>query len=179
MKQSEVQKELDRFSKSVIKEARKNLTTLKKNHTKGLWESLKGNVKSMPNSLSIDFEMNLYGQFQDKGVKGVGGVRETTSKFKSTNNKGKMWKQNAPQSEFKFKIGKKPSVKHFMQWSASKGLNPYAVRDTVYHQGIKPSLFFTKPFEAAFKRLPDELIEKFGLDAMNLFKQTQFKNEKK
>ena len=157
MKQSEVQKELDRFSKSVIKEARKNLTTLKKNHTKGLWQSLKGNVKAMPNSLSIDFEMNLYGQFQDKGVKGVGGVRETTSKFKRTNNKGKMWKQNAPQSEFKFKIGKKPSVKHFMQWSASKGLNPYAVRESV----------------------PDELIEKFGLDAMNLFKQTQFKNEKK
>jgi hypothetical protein len=30
MKQSEVQKELDRFKKSVIKEARKNLTTLKK-----------------------------------------------------------------------------------------------------------------------------------------------------
>ena len=66
MKQSEVQKQLDRFSKSVIKEARKNLTTLKKNHTKGLWQSLKGNVKAMPNSLSIDFEMNLYGQFQDK-----------------------------------------------------------------------------------------------------------------
>jgi hypothetical protein len=30
MKQSEVQKELDRFKKSVIKEARKNLTRLKK-----------------------------------------------------------------------------------------------------------------------------------------------------
>ena len=179
MKQSEVQKELDRFSKSVIKEARKNLTTLKKNHTKGLWESLKGNVKVMPNSLSMDFEMNLYGQFQDKGVKGVGGVRESTSNFKSTNNKGKMWKQNAPNSPFKFKEGVKPSVKHFMQWSASKGLNPYAVRESVYHQGIKPSLFFTKPFEAAYSRLPDELKEKFGLDAVNLFKETQFKNEKK
>jgi hypothetical protein len=77
------------------------------------------------------------------------------------------------------KIGKKPSVKHFLQWSASKGLNPYAVRESVYHQGIKPSLFFTKPFEAAFKRLPDDLIEKFGLDAEKLFMNTQFKNEKK
>jgi hypothetical protein len=46
-------------------------------------------------------------------------------------------------------------------------------------QGIKPSLFFTKPFEAAFKRLPDDLIEKFGLDAEKLFMNTQFKNEKK
>ena len=179
MKQSEVQKELDRFKKSVIKEARKNLTTLKKNHTKGLYDSIKGNVKSMPNSISIDFEMSLYGQFQDKGVKGVGGVRASTSKFKRTNNKGKMWKQNAPNSEFKFKVGKKPSVKHFLQWSASKGLNQYAVRESVYHQGIKPSLFFTKPFEAAFKRLPDDLIEKFGLDAEKLFMNTTFKNEKK
>jgi hypothetical protein len=42
MKQSEVQKELDRFKKSVIKEARKNLTTLKKNNTKGLYDSIKG-----------------------------------------------------------------------------------------------------------------------------------------
>jgi len=25
-------------------------------------------------------------------------------------------------------------------------------------------LFFTKPFEQGFKKLPDELIEKFGLD---------------
>jgi hypothetical protein len=40
-------------------------------------------------------------------------------------------------------------------------------------------LFFTKPFEAAFKRLPDDLIEKFGLEAEKLFKETQFKNEKK
>ena len=71
MKQSEVQKELERFRNYVIAEARKNLTILKKNHTKGLWQSLKGNVKAMPNSLSMDFEMNLYGQFQDKGVKGA------------------------------------------------------------------------------------------------------------
>jgi hypothetical protein len=52
-------------------------------------------------------------------------------------------------------------------------------RESVYHQGIKPSLFFTKPFEAAFKRLPDDLIEKFGLDAEKLFMNTTFKNEKK
>jgi len=178
MEQSEVQKELERFRNYVIAEARKNLTNDKKNHTKSLWNSLQGTVKAMPNSFYLDFEMDLHGRFQDRGVKGVGGVRATTSKFKKTNNKGKMWKQNAPQSPYSFKIGNKPSVKHFLQWSATKGLSPYAVRDSVYHQGIKPSLFFTKPFEAAFNRLPDELIEKFGLDAKNLFMYTQFANEK-
>jgi hypothetical protein len=50
---------------------------------------------------------------------------------------------------------------------------------SIYMSGIKPSLFFTKPFEAAFKRLPDDLIEKFGLDAEKLFMNTTFKNEKK
>jgi hypothetical protein len=37
--------------------------------------------------------------------------------------------------------------------------------------GIKPSLFFTKPFEAAYKQLPEELVEKYGLDALKLFNQ--------
>ncbi len=71
MKQSEVQKELERFRDYVIKEARSNLTRSQKNVSKGLYESLKGNVKAMPNSLSMEFEMNQYGQFQDKGVKGA------------------------------------------------------------------------------------------------------------
>ena len=44
MKQSEVQKELERFRNYVIKEARTNLTRNKKNVSKGLYESLKGNV---------------------------------------------------------------------------------------------------------------------------------------
>jgi hypothetical protein len=89
-----------------------------------------------------------------------------------------MWKQNATNSPFKFKEGVKPSVKHFLQWSANKGLNPYAVRESVYHQGIKPSLFFTTPFERAFLRLPDELIEKFGLDVEELFSYALQKDNK-
>ena len=182
MTQSEVQKQLDRFSKSVIKEARKNLTTLKKNHTKGLWQSLKGNVKAMPNSLSIDFQMNLYGQFQDKGVKGA-----NPSLVKNG-------KQKAPNSPFSFK-SKMPPVDPLSKWAQKKNIRfrnadgTYAkggyktlgfwLQKRIFAQGIKPSLFFTKPFEAAFKRLPNQLIEKFGLDAVNLFKETQFKNEKK
>ena len=48
----------------------------------------------------------------------------------------------------------------------------YLVRSAIYKNGIKPSLFFTKPFEAAFKNLPDELIEKFGLDLDKLINDT-------
>ena len=44
--------------------------------------------------------------------------------------------------------------------------------------GIKPSLFFTKPFEAAFKKFPDQLVEKYGLDMLQLFDEITQENLK-
>lgn len=166
MQRELIQEELKIFIRNVVQQSRSNLTKNKKNHTKKLYNSIKGFSKVSKNSIELWFEMELHGQFQDKGVKGAGGVRKSTSVFNRRNNKGKIWKQNAPNSPFAFR-DKKPSVKHFEAWANSKGLNPYAVREAVYHQGIKPSLFFTKPFEKAFKDLPNELIDKYGLDMAN------------
>jgi hypothetical protein len=170
MNRKELQKELDKFGRYVVQQSRSNLTRGKKNASKELYNSIGFTVETFPNSFSFFFEMEDYGEFQDKGVRGVGGVRRSTSKFKRTNNKGKLWKQKGGNSPFSFKKGdsNKPSVKHFVEWSNRKGLSAFAVREAVYHQGIKPSLFFTKPFEAAFRRLPDELIEAFGLDLDNI-----------
>ena len=192
MTQSEVQKELERFRNYVIKEARSNLTRDKKNVSKGLFQSLKGNVKAMPNSFSMDFEMNDYGKFQDKGVKG----KDPSKVSKNARIKG----QQAPNSPYKFGSGSASGqwgmfVSNIQKWAQKRNIRlrddkgkykkggystiAQIIAGNIYNRGIKPSLFFTTPFEAAFKRLPDELVEKFGLDAMNLFKQTQFKNEKK
>ncbi len=44
----------------------------------------------------------------------------------------------------------------------------FALAAHIQKYGIKPSLFFTKPFEKAFKKLPDVLIDKYGLDAETL-----------
>jgi hypothetical protein len=162
-------KSLEKFRDYVIQQARTKLTQLKKNNTKTLYDSINAEIKVMPNSIRVYFNMSDYGFYQDQGVKGVGGTRATTSKFKSTNNKGKMWRQKAPNSPFSFKEGVKPSVKHFKEWSAKKGLNAFAVRESVYRQGIAPSLFFTTPFEKAFKNLPDDLIKAYGLEAEETF----------
>ena len=40
----------------------------------------------------------------------------------------------------------------------------YIIARSIYNKGIKASLFFTKPFEKGFKRLPEELLEAYGLD---------------
>ena len=68
----ETEKELKKFRDYVIKESRTNLTKLKKNSSKKLYNSLKGEYKLMANSFSMYFSMEDYGQFQDKGINGVG-----------------------------------------------------------------------------------------------------------
>ena len=57
------------------------------------------------------------------------------------------------------------------QFATRKGL-AYIMARSIYMNGIKPSLFFTKPFEAAYKKLPNELIDKFGIEASKLFMDT-------
>jgi hypothetical protein len=47
----------------------------------------------------------------------------------------------------------------------------WAIARSVYKKGIKPSLFFTKPFEAAFERLPEEMVESYGLTIENFLIQ--------
>ena len=168
--ESEVQKELKRFRDYVIQQARYNLTKSKKNSSKELYNSLNGEVKVFPNSIGLYFEMKDYGLFQDKGVKGA-----NPSLVKNG-------KQKAPNSPYSYK-SKFPPTKSLDKWIVRKGIAPkdakgkfisrqslkYLIARSIYAQGIAPSLFFTKPFERAYKKLPDELIDKYGLDVVRLF----------
>ena len=162
MKKSEVQKSLERFRNHVISVSRRNLTRLRKNTSKKLYDSLKGNLKVSTNSFELEFSMEDYGLFQDKGVSGTKKKYNTPYSYKS----------------------KMPPVKAFDKWLVRKGIAPrkngkfasrkslaFLIARSVYRNGIKPSLFFTKPFEAAYKNLPQELIEKYGLDAIDLYNQ--------
>jgi hypothetical protein len=169
MKQSELQLELNKFRDYVISQAKANLTRGGKNVSKRLYNSIKGNVKANPNSFEMDFSMDEYGIYQDKGVSGI--KKKYNTDYKYTN--------------------KMPPAKAFDKWVVRKGLAPrekgkfksrkslsFAIARSVYYNGIKPSLFFTKPFEKAIKRLPNDLVEAFGLDAIKLFNNTVFPNQK-
>lgn len=153
----EVKIELSKFAKSVIKASRQNLTKKGKNSSKQLYNSLDFNLRVMKNSISFEFLMEAYGKFQDQGVSGVEQTYNTPFSYKT----------------------KMPPPKAFDKWIVKKGLEgirdkegkfvsrkslQYMIARSVFKKGIKPSLFFTKPFEAAFKRLPEDLINKFGFD---------------
>ena len=171
MKQSEVQKKLDEFRKYVISQAKRNLTTpINHNMSRNLYNSIKGTTKAMPNSIFIEFEMLPYGLVQDKGIRG----KNSSAK--------------APNSPYKFGIGKGPKgglTNAINQWVKQRRIQfknkqgkfmsydstALLITRSIYSKGIKPSLFFTKPFEAAFKKLPKELVVKYGLDINELFIQ--------
>ena len=149
---------LIKFGKYVIQQARSNLTKGKHNFNKTLYNSLRYSVYYSNDKFSMSFFMEDYGKFQDKGVRGAGGTRKSTSAFKRTNNKGKIWKQKAPNSPFAYK-DKKPPVSAFKDWAQSKGLNPFAVRESVFRQGITPTKFFSTPFNIAINKLPPEIAD--------------------
>lgn len=164
MAQDEIQKALDEFRDYVIKQARSKLTRMGKNSSKKLYESITGEVKAMPNSISMEFSMEEYGFYQDKGVSGK--EKKYDTPFSYTN--------------------KMPPPKKLDKWIVRKGIAPrdkngkfikrksltFLIARGIYKNGIKPSLFFTKPFEAAYKKLPNELIEKYGIEAEKLFMDT-------
>jgi hypothetical protein len=163
----ETEKELEKFVRYVVLKSRKNLDTLKKNSSKKLYNSIKGESKLFKNSFGVYFSMEDYGHFQDKGVNGL--VKNQGSKYS--------FRKGYPSRQMLANLDK---------WIIRKGIAPrnkegkfmsrqslkFAIAKKIFRNGIKPSLFFTKPFEKAFNRLPIELIDKYGLDAITLFNST-------
>jgi hypothetical protein len=152
---------LERFKRNVIEQSKRNLISLGKDGGR-LIESIDGKIEVFPNSVGIEFFMEDYGEFQDKGVKGV--------------------KSGESKAGYSYK-DKMPPPSKFDAWTVRKGIAPrdskgkfmsrkslnFAIAKSVFNHGIKPSQFFTKAFETAFRKLPDDLILDYGLQAEEQF----------
>ena len=165
MEKNEQQIILEQFRDYVIKQARTNLTRLKKNSSKKLYDSIKGEIKAMPNSLRVYFDMADYGFYQDKGVSGTKKKYNTPFAYSTKRPPLKPIQDWVTKRRFQFK--NKESGK-FMSYQSTA----YLIAGGILKNGIKPSLFFTKPFEKAFERLPDELVEAYGLDLEQFLQYT-------
>jgi len=167
---SERLKALQKFRDLVVAEAKNELQRLGKDSSGKLRNSIKGEVKEFPNSIGVYFEMEPYGNFQDKGVSGTQRKFDTPYSYKS---------KMPPPSAFDKWIVKKGIAPRSAsgKFQSRKGLQ-FAIARTIFKQGIKPSLFFTRPFEAAYKTLPDTLIDKYGLDAEQLLNEILDQNLK-
>ena len=150
---------LNKFAKYVVQQSRSNLTKGRKNASKSLYNSIQAKTSTGANSFSIAFIMDEYGMYQDKGVSGT--QKKYNTPFKYTN--------------------KMPPIKPLADWAKFKNIRlrnakgqfakgnyksiGFLISRSIYRKGIKPSLFFTKPFEKAFLNLPNQVVEAFALDA--------------
>jgi len=156
---------IKQFRDYVIQQSRSNLTKGRKNVSKELYNSLKGEIVQEDNYAIVGFRMADYGQFQDQGVKG---------KFKSA---------KAPNSPFKFGSGSGKSgglTKGIEKWVKQRGIQfkdkktgkfisykstAFIITRSIYATGMKPSLFFTKPYNAGFQKyINTDLAKAFSLD---------------
>ena len=162
---TEVDNVIKKFRDYVIQQARSNLTKGGKNVSKELYNSLKGEIVTENGFSIVGFSMDDYGAFQDKGVKGKSSsAKAPNSPFKfgsGTGKKGGLTKGIEKWVRLKgFQFRDKTSGK-FMSYQATA----FLITRSIFHKGIKPSLFFTKPFEAGYKKYIDvDLIKAFGQD---------------
>ena len=159
------QEVINKFRTYVIQQSRSNLTKGGKNVTKGLYDSLKSEVLKEKDYFLIGFSMDEYGAYQDKGVKG---------KYKS---------DKAPNSPYKFGSGKGQKGglrKGIEKWVVQKGIQfrdkksgrfisyqstALIISRSIYFTGIKGSFFFTKPFEAGYRKyINTDLVKAFAAD---------------
>ncbi len=157
-----------KFRDYVVSQSRANLTKGNKNVTKTLWSDIKGSDPINEGGFFlVEFNLGRYGSFQDEGVKGA---------VHDGNNK-------APNSRFSFK-SKLPPYSPILKWVKTRGFlfrndktgrmmsqktTAYLVQRGIFKKGIKPSLFFTKAYEAGYKKYIDKsLVLAFGDDVGTL-----------
>lgn len=172
LNRDETNKALTKFAKYVVTQAKANLTRKNMKTSGNLYNSIKYEFEQGKNSFFLNFLMEDYGVFQDLGVKGAGSGSA------------------APNSPFRFGTGsgKKGGLrKAILQWVQMKGIQfrdletgkfmsydttAHLIARSIYMKGLYPTGFFSKPFEKGFERMPDELIEAYGLDLEKFLQYT-------
>ena len=170
---------LDKYAKYVIQQARTNITKgYPPNGTKNASMNLYNSLSYYIDDGSVFFEMLDYGAFVDEGVRG---------KNPSALPKNSKWhgKQRARNSPYKFgtKSGAKGGLTRGLdKWIIRKGIAPrdksgkfmsrktlkYLMARSIYLSGIRPTMFFTKPFDKGFIKYSEEIVLGFMEDNINM-----------
>lgn len=169
-RQERIQAVLDRFGKYVVQQARANLTRKNKNVTKDLYNSITWNSQAAKSGASFSASLSMlpYGEFQDQGVKGKSSTYGASqgSPFRFGTGKGKKgglteamqkWVR-ARRLQFRDKKGK------FLSYDSTA----FLIARSVYQKGIPASMFYSRPFNLAYQKLPSELVQAYELTPEDL-----------
>ena len=145
----------------IITEAKENLSKGGKYGSYNASGSLNDSIKAVDTTdvngvVSTGIKMNTYGEFIDKGVSGV--KKKYKTEYKYTN--------------------KRPPASALDKWIVRRGIAPrddkgrfiprksiaWIISNSIFYNGIKPTLFLTKPFERYTKNMKQEIAFAFGED---------------
>ena len=162
-----VVEELNKFGKYVVQQSKSNLSKKKHRDTSNLYKGIKFEVTEQKDSTTLSFDFgtaNDYWQFVDKGVKGVSSsAKAPNSPFKFGTGTGKGggltkgingW---VARKRFQFKDRQ---TGQFLSYKATA----FLIIRSIWNKGLATTNFFTKPFEQAFKRVPDAIYAAYGLE---------------
>lgn len=174
-----VKKSFENFAKAVVKQSRSNLTREGHRVSDKLYKSL-GDwevIVSRRGSVSLIFNMEDYGVYQDRGVKG------------SDPQKSHKMREFTP---YKYTT-KAPPFKDLRKWVGARRFQfrdretgrfksydetARLIQQSIYKKGIPQTLFFTKPFKRNFGKLPEEILDSFQKDVESWITAT-FKDKKR
>ena len=171
MEFKQIEKTLTKYARYVIQQARSNLTKGKHNASKDLYNSLRYELDKEKDAFLIEFLMEDYGKFQDKGVSGIKSsymrsgksIFDTNFRFGSgTGSKGGLTRGidkwlKLKKFQFRDKKGR------FMSYKSMR----YIIVRSIYSKGLKQTLFFSNPFNKGLQKYGDELLRAFALDIEN------------
>ena len=164
-----VKKELDKFRNAVVAEAKKELVKQGKKSSGNLYNSIDSDLEVYKsNNFALSFTLGDYGEFVDKGVSGTKVKYKTTFKYTT--------KMPPPSKLDKWIVRKGLAKDSKGRFIKRKSLQ-FLIARSIFRNGLKPSLFFTKPFNKHFKKVSKELVDSFGLDIDNFLQYTLNKYE--
>ena len=157
-------KYITEYGKSVESEIKTRLKNYGRYASGKLLNSIKFRYYENKSSFSLQFAMNDYGKYIDKGVKGSKINRAGNTPYKYTN--------------------KMPPTKVFDRWIISKGIAPrddkgkfksrsslkFAIARSVFLKGITPTNFFTIPTTRREKQFNNTIEKTMAQDLDNLAK---------
>jgi hypothetical protein len=160
------------FRDKVVIDARRELKAQNKISSGKLFNSIQGGpVKTSKNSIEFSIEMEDYGTFVDKGVNGIRSAYATPYSYKD----------------------KMPPPSKLDKWIVRKGIAPrdekgkfidrkslqFLIARSIYRNGLKPTLFFTKPFEKHYTKFELDIDRELFKDADDMMRFVIKQNFKK
>ena len=169
MKTENIERYLNSFGRQVVNRAKGGLQKAKGGGT-ALENSIRFEVVKDANGFTVQFYMNNYGQFLDKGVSGT----KESQQFK--NYEGKVIS-----SPFKYTT-KQPPANILSKWISKKGIKgrdkktgrfisnmslAYIIGRAIKRDGIKSLSFFQKPLGLGLKQFGTDLLDNVAEDILN------------